>query len=144
MTVAVIGELRTDQPYDRRTDSDFRIEWFSGSVGAGGQNHQKTQNCARITHLPTGLVRIAQTRSRQNSLKAALAAINDDLDRLASSTANAVQNDVRRKQVGTGERSDKRRTFRFQDGLVHDHITGKSVSVTRVMNGCLDLLWPAP
>lgn len=143
MTVAVIGQLHTDQPYDRRSDSDFRIEWFSGSVGAGGQNHQKTQNCARVTHVPTGLVRIAQTRSRQNSLKAALAAINADLNRLAANSANAAENDVRRKQVGSGERSDKRRTFRFQDGLVHDHITGKSSTVSRVMNGCLDLLWPS-
>ena len=141
--MAVIGELRTEQPYDRRSDSDFCIEWFSGSVGAGGQNHQKTQNCARVTHVPTGLMRIAQTRSRQNSLKAAMTAINHDLDRLATTRANAAENHLRRQQVGSGERSDKRRTYRFQDGLVHDHITGKSSTVSRIMNGCLDLLWPA-
>lgn len=47
----------------------------------------------------------------------------------------------RRQQVGTGMRGDKIRTYRFQDDVVSDHITGKKSSVKRVMNGALDLLW---
>lgn len=143
VTVAVLGSFTVDvRPYHQRSADDYTIEWFSGTIGAGGQNHQKTQNCARIVHRPTGLIRTAQTRSRQNSLKLAMGAINDELDRLASHVTNAATNDSRRDQVGSGQRSDKRRTFRFQDGLVHDHVTQKSIPVDRAMNGRLDLLWP--
>lgn len=142
VTVAVIDGAAADLgPFQRRNDVDYAVEWFSGS-GAGGQHRNKTQNSARVTHVPTGLVRMAQTRSRENSLRSAKAALNGELDRLADGVANAVTNDARRGQVGSGERSDKRRTFRFQDGLVHDHITRKSMPLARFMNGQLDLLWP--
>ncbi len=141
MTVAVLKQGRIDDRYQRRSSDDYVIEWFSGTIGAGGQNHQKTQNCARIRHLPTGLVRTAQTRSRQNSLKMAMAAINDELDHQAGTLANYAENQIRRTQVGAGQRSDKRRTYRFQDGLAHDHMTGKSAAIDRVVNGRFDLLW---
>ena len=95
-----------------------------------------------MKHIPTGIVKQSQTRSRENSLRSALAAINQELDRLASLTANTAENDVRREQVGSGQRSDKRRTLRFQDGVVHDHITNKRMPIDRYMTGGIDTLWP--
>ena len=142
VTVAVLSAAVTAPQYGLRRYEDYHIEWYSGTVGAGGQNHQKTQTCVRIQHIPTGLVKQAQTRSRKNSLKSAFAAINHELDRLAASAANTAENTIRRGQVGSGQRSDKRRTLRFQDGLVHDHVTNKRMPIDRYMNGGIDALWP--
>lgn len=125
----------------RRAPDDYVIEWFNGTIGAGGQNHQKTQSCARLTHVPTGLVKTAQTRSRQNSLKLAMAAINVELDRMMTSYAQQHDNARRREQIGSGERSDKRRTIRFQHDEVVDHITGKRLSAKDYMRGGMDRLW---
>ena len=142
--MAIIGSADTVvdlRPYGQRRDQDYVVEWYSGTVGAGGQNHQKTQNCARVRHAPTGIVRSAQTRSRKSSMKSAVAAINEELDAMAIAATNAAENHVRREQVGSGQRSDKRRTYRFQDDMVKDHITGKTAPATKIMAGRLDLLW---
>lgn len=141
VTVAVLdGAAACASRYDQRADADFEVQWYSGS-GAGGQHRNKTQNSARVTHMPSGLVRQAQTRSRENSLQAAMAAIHTELDHLAAQQAGGAVNSVRRGHVGSGERSDKRRTLRFQEGKVHDHITGKSADLRRVMKGEFRLLW---
>jgi peptide chain release factor 1 len=142
VTVAVLGGTSAAASiHDQRSDNDFEISWFNGTVGAGGQNHQKTQNCARVTHLPTGIVKTAQTRSRQNSLKNAMAALHAELDSESVKAKGLAVNGVRKAHVGSGMRSDKRRTLRFQEGKVHDHITGKSAPLDRVMKGEFRLLW---
>lgn len=140
MTVAVLGNVKANGPYDLRSPNDFEIEWYSGS-GKGGQHRNKHQNCARVRHIPTGIVRTAQTRSRDTSLKAAMQAIHADLDRLAEQSSQSAENMHRRAAVGSGERSDKRRTYRFQDGRVHDHVTGKSAPVEKIMTGEFWRLW---
>lgn len=141
VTVAVLGDAEADlRPYQRRGEQDYLIEWYSGS-GAGGQHRNKHQNSARVTHVPTGIVRTAQTRSRDNSLRSAMAAINEELDRIAGQAADAAQNGVRRGQVGSGERSDKRRTVRFQHDEVIDHITAKRMTIKDYMSGKMERLW---
>lgn len=130
-------------PQDVRTvvrDSDLRIEWYSGS-GAGGQNRNKCQCCCRLTHLPTGTVATSQTRSRHNSYKLARETIVERVEAAANMKhGHAVALD-RKQQVGTGMRGDKRRTYRFQDDIVKDHITERSTTCTKVLNGYFDLLW---
>jgi len=141
VTVAVLDEHAVAiSRYSQRADGDFSVQWYSGS-GAGGQHRNKTQNSARVTHVPSGLVRQAQTRSRENSLQVALAALHGELDRLAGLDVGSAVNGLRRAHMGSGERSDKRRTLRFQEGRVHDHITGKSAALERVMKGGFRLLW---
>ncbi len=98
-------------------------------------------NSSRITHLPTGIVATAQCRSRENSLNEAKETILARLNGKATSEHNLEQADIRKSQVGSGMRGDKIRTYRFQDDIVKDHITGKSASVTKVMNGDFKLLW---
>lgn len=63
-----------------------------------------------------------------------------DLDRHLRSAGHQAQNATRRTQVGSGQRADKRRTFRFQDDRAVDHLTGKAAPCTKVMAGRFDLL----
>ena len=119
---------------------DLKIEWYSGT-GAGGQHRNKHQNSCRITHLPSGVVATAQTRSRQNSFDQAMAAIQTAVDNEAKRCYNNNIASDRKSQVGSGMRGDKIRTYRFQDDTVQDHITGKRSKVKKVMNGHFDELW---
>ena len=121
-------------------DSDFKIEWYSGT-GAGGQHRNKHQNSCRITYLPTGQTATAQCRSRQNSQEQAKAALLETLNSHADKEFKIGIDANRRQQVGSGMRGDKIRTYRFQDDVVKDHISGKSASVNKVLKGFFDLMW---
>lgn len=126
--------------YASRRPEDFAVSWFSGT-GPGGQNRNKVQASARIVHLPTGLVRTAQTRSREASRRQAMQALLLDLDAAAAQRHGRQVNAHRQGQIGSGERGDKRRTYRFQDDRVVDHVTGKSARCADVMKGRFWLLW---
>lgn len=146
VTVTVLGEnaqsAEATAPYMLRQPSDYKMEWFNGTTKAGGQHHQKCATCCRMTHAPTGIVRTAQTRSRVNSQQLAQAALNEELDRLAAKAHGSVVNGVRKAQVGNGERAGvKRRTWRFQEDAVIDHITGRRARAADVMTGRFEALW---
>lgn len=143
VTVAVFrkGVERQGGPESRRQDSDFEVCWYSGQ-GAGGQNRNKKQCSARLVHKPTGLVRTAQTRSRENSLRLAMEEMTRELDSLSQKGASADENMKRRVQVGAGERSDRRRVWAFQRDSVDDFQTGKRVGCKDAMRGMVDSLWP--
>lgn len=121
-------------------DSDLRIEWYSGT-GAGGQHRNKHQNSCRITHIPSGIVATAQCRSRENSLAEARTAIEQRVCQIAQSEFHADVSANRRQQVGSGMRGDKIRTYRFQDDRVQDHVSNKTASTKKVLQGNFDLLW---
>lgn len=142
VVVAVLDptKARHDPRLDRRSPGDFKLEWYSGS-GAGGQHRNKHQNSARITHLPTGIVRTAQTRDRENSQRLAIQAIHEALDAMKSGQTEETTHRERRSQTGSGERGDKRRTYRFQENRVTDHKTGKRAQCSALMQGRFDLLW---
>jgi len=142
VTVAVMGETESDpsSPYLRRSVSDFRVEWFSGS-GAGGQHRNRHLNCSRIWHVPTGLKRERQGRSREANYRDAMAALIALLDERLRSGSKVAEDDVRRQQIGSGMRGDKRRTYRFQDDTVVDHVTGRSMQASKAMKGGMISLW---
>lgn len=137
MTVAVIDE---SAPTIRVMDADLKIEWYSGT-GAGGQYRNKHQNSCRITHIPTGITAKAECRSRTNSLEEAKLAIQQRVDSEAQRQYNTTVASDRKRQVGTGMRGDKIRTYRFQDDNVQDHLTGKRAKCSSVLKGNVDLLW---
>ena len=139
VTVAVIDRM-TETKSVAIPEQDLKIEWYSGT-GAGGQHRNKHQNSCRITHIPSGVVATAQTRSRQNSQIQAMQAIQSEVDNSAKRCYNNSIASNRKQQVGSGMRGDKIRTYRFQDDRVQDHISGKITSVKKVMNGNFDLLW---
>lgn len=121
-------------------ERDFKIEWYSGT-GKGGQNRNKVQACCRLTHIPTGIVKTAQCRTRETSYVQALPALLEVVNAFYNAGVAAKNADVRKDQVGSGMRGDKRRTYRFQDNKVLDHVTGKTARVTDVMNGNFNLIW---
>ena len=139
MTVAVIDTKESHQAKSI-PETDLKVEWYSGT-GAGGQHRNKHQNSCRITHIPTGLVATAQTRSRQNSYNLALSEIQNQVDNLHQTRYNSHIASTRKSQVGSGMRGDKIRTYRFQDDRVQDHITGKTCSTKKVLQGNFNLLW---
>jgi peptide chain release factor 1 len=139
VTVAVIDRIEGIGP-SSIPQSDLKIEWYSGT-GAGGQHRNKHQNSCRITHIPSGVVATAQTRSRQSSFEQAMTAIQTAVDKSAERQYNSNIASDRKNQVGSGMRGDKIRTYRFQDDSVQDHITGKRATCSQILKGNVDLLW---
>lgn len=140
VTVAVIDPTKF-KPTDYSTldPKDLKVEWYSGT-GCGGQNRNKVQTSCRLTHVPSGLVQTAQTRSRENSYQQALAGIKSSLDADAKRQAFQQTSAYKRGQMGNGSNSNLVRTYCFQHGLVKG-VDGKSISVKQFEKGLIDLLW---
>lgn len=140
VTCAVLDEARAESVYDRRADSDFAYRWFSGT-GKGGQHRNKHQNCLELTHIPTGLKQSAQSKSRETNERDAMAKIISLLDCASEGQNGEIINRNRADQIGSGMRGDKRRTYRFQDDSITDHVTGRSSSCKHFMRGNIERLW---
>lgn len=138
VTVAVL-ESESDAPIDIE-DSDFRVQWFSGT-GKGGQHRNKHQNSCRVTHEPTGLTESRQGRHREANLTQAMAALRLRIQEQSSMDSALQRSQEKRRQVGSGMRGDKTVTIRFQDDKAVNHITGKSTSAAKYMKGFMDKTW---
>ena len=138
-TVAVLPEL--EEVEFRIDPADLQIDTFR-STGAGGQKVNKTESAIRITHLPTGTVvecqdERSQYKNKDRAMKI-LASRLADAERRKRDAAVAAE---RRSQVGSGDRSERIRTYNFPQGRVTDHrLTGenKNFAIDSVMNGGLD------
>ena len=136
-TVAVLAEVE-DVDIDI-PDSDLRIDVYK-SAGAGGQNVQKNSTAIRITHLPTGMVVACQDeRSQlQNKLRA-MSILRARLYEIEEEKRRSAREEARRSQVGTGERSEKIRTYNYPQNRVTDHRIGvSSYNLPGVMEGNID------
>ena len=137
VTVAVLAEV---QEVDIQIpESDLSIDVFRSS-GAGGQNVQKNSTAVRLTHIPTGMVVACQDeRSQlQNKLRA-LSILRARLYEIEQQKLQDERDADRRSQVGSGERSEKIRTYNFPQSRVTDHrINYSNFNINGVMNGDLD------
>jgi peptide chain release factor 1 len=133
-TVAVLPEA---EEVDVELDEKDIKEDIYHSSSAGGQNVQKVATAIRLTHIPTGIVVQCQDeRSQlQNKIKARTA-LRTRLYELKLQQSNDAVSGARRSQVGSGERSEKIRTYNFQDGRVTDHRINKTIfNVPAVLDG---------
>ncbi len=138
-TVAVLPEA---EEVDFRIDpGDLKIDTFRSS-GAGGQHINKTESAIRITHLPTGVVVECQDeRSQYKNKDRAMKILRSRLYEAEQEKQNAAIAARRRSQVGSGDRSERIRTYNFPQGRVTDHrLTGdvKNFAIDAVINGGLD------
>jgi protein subunit release factor A len=89
--------------------------------------------------------RLGLNRSAKDGLakhyRDAMAALIAILDERLRSGSKVAEDDVRRQQIGSGMRGDKRRTYRFQDDVVTDHVTGKSMQASKFMRGSIESMW---
>lgn len=141
-TVAVLPEM--EEVEVEIDPDDLRIDVFR-SQGAGGQSVNTTDSAIRITHLPTGIVVTCQDeRSQlQNKLRA-MAILRARLYEMEQQRLIAEQGATRRSQIGTGERSEKIRTYNFPQNRVTDHRIGfTSYRLQEILDGDLDELLEA-
>ena len=136
-TVAVLAEA--DEVEIKVPEKDIRIDVYRSS-GAGGQNVQKNETAVRLTHLPTGIVVQCQDeRSQLQNRLRAMSILRARLYELALREQQEAQDATRRAQVGTGERSEKIRTYNYPQSRVTDHRIGlSSYNLPGVLDGRLD------
>lgn len=137
VTVAVLPEpTEVDVQVN---EADLRIDTYRAS-GAGGQHVNKTDSAVRITHLPTGtVVAMQEERSQHKNRAKAMKVLRARLYEQQRAAADSARSSDRRSQVGTGDRSERIRTYNFPQGRVTDHRIGLTLhKIDRVMQGDFD------
>lgn len=121
--------------------ADVKMEVFRSS-GAGGQHINKTSSAVRLIHIPTGMVAECQEeRSQLQNREKAMRLLRARLYEIEYNKKHDEAAEAKRSQVGTGDRSEKIRTYNFPQGRVTDHRIGLTLySIDKVLNGDLDLL----
>ncbi len=137
ITVAVLPEVEdVDIVIDEK---DLKIDTYR-SGGAGGQHVNKTESAIRMTHIPTGIVvecqdERSQIKNRDKAMKAMKSKLYDHFKTIS----DAEYAETRKNQVGSGDRSERIRTYNFPQGRVTDHRIGMTIySIEDFMNGDID------
>ncbi|WCF08005.1 peptide chain release factor 1 [Paenibacillus thiaminolyticus] len=136
-TVAVMPEI--DEVEVEILDKDIRVDTFCSS-GAGGQSVNTTKSAVRVTHIPTGIVATCQDGKSQNDNKAkALQVLRARIFDIKRQEEEAKYAGERKSKVGTGDRSERIRTYNFPQSRVTDHRIGLTMhKLDQVMNGDME------
>ena len=139
VTVAVLPEA--DDVVVEINEKDLKIDTYR-SGGAGGQHVNKTDSAIRITHLPTGLVVTCEDeRSQIKNREKAMRVLKSRLYDMYQTQADEEYARMRRGQVGTGDRSERIRTYNFPQGRVTDHRIGLTIyDLENFLNGEIDYM----
>jgi len=137
ITVAILPEMEDVEI--EINDKDLKIDTYR-SGGAGGQSVNKTESAVRITHLPTGIIVSCQDeRSQINNRDRAMHVLKNKLYDFYKTQSDAEYAKNRKNQVGTGDRSERIRTYNFPQGRVTDHRIGFTLySIDLFLNGDLE------
>ena len=119
--------------------SEYRLETTRGS-GNGGQHKNTTDSCVVVTHKATGIKVVRDGRNQHANKEDALKELTKRVNDYYRTGHLEESVEERRDQIGKGDRSDKRRTYRVKDSIVIDHITNKTASLKDVLRGKIDLL----
>ena len=116
-------------------DADIRIDTYRSS-GAGGQHVNKTDSAVRITHLPTGIVVTSSEKSQHQNRARAMKVLKARLYERQREALDAERSEARKAQVGSGDRSERIRTYNFPQGRVTDHRIGLTLyNLPKVIEG---------
>lgn len=137
ITVAVIPEA--EEKDVKINLNDVRVDVMRAS-GAGGQSVNKTESAVRLTHIPTGLiVYCAEGKSQHSNRDKAFTVLYSRLKAIEEEKVRQEASDARLSQIGTGDRSERIRTYNFPQSRVTDHRIGLTVhSIDQLMNGSFD------
>ncbi|WP_132094105.1 peptide chain release factor 1 [Caulobacter sp. BK020] len=132
-TVAVLPEAEDVEI--EINESDLRIDTYRSS-GAGGQHVNKTDSAVRITHLPTGVVVTSSEKSQHQNRARAMKNLKARLYDMQREALDTARSDARKSQVGSGDRSERIRTYNFPQGRVTDHRINLTLyNLAKVMEG---------
>ena len=136
-TVAVLPEVEDVEV--KIEEKDLKIDTYRAS-GAGGQHVNKTESCIRMTHLPTGIVVTCQDeRSQIKNREKALKVMKSRLYDYYNSQYRKEYDENRKSQIGTGDRSERIRTYNFPQGRITDHRIGFTLfSLENFLSGNID------
>jgi len=119
--------------------SELKVEYTRGT-GNGGQHKNTTDSCVVMTHVSTGIKVVRDGRNQHKNKEEALSEITKRVNCFYRTGYTEEVVEERNSQIGNGERSDKKRTYREKDDRVIDHETGKTASLKQFMKGKLELL----
>ena len=140
-TVAVLPEVEDVEI--EINESDLRIDTYRSS-GAGGQHVNKTDSAVRITHIPTGIVVTSSEKSQHQNRAKAMKNLKARLYDMQRQEKDAARASARKSQVGSGDRSERIRTYNFPQGRVTDHRIGLTLhSLPQILEGDIDPLLDA-
>ncbi len=132
-TVAVLPEAE-EVDIDIRPE-DIRIDTMRAS-GAGGQHVNKTNSAVRITHIPTGIIVVSAEKSQHQNRRLAMQVLRSRLYEVERERVDSARSKSRKSQVGSGDRSQRIRTYNFPQGRVTDHRINLTLhNIERVMDG---------
>jgi peptide chain release factor 1 len=139
VTVAVIPEVEINEIKIPMTD--VRIETMR-SQGSGGQSVNRTESAVRVVHLPTGIdVKCQEGKSQSSNRERAFQILYAKLQQIEDEKVRKEASDVRLEQIGTGDRSERIRTYNFPQTRITDHRIGLTIhQLDQVMSGSFELL----